>query len=95
MEITKAKFPNIKRSYLDTLQINIGYKCNQACSHCHVDSSPNRTEIMSDDIIKLIPKVIKANNIKLLDITGGAPELHPKFKKLVKDVRSLLSLIHI
>ena len=89
MEKTKTKFPRIKRDFLDTLQINIGYKCNQACSHCHVDSSPSRTEMMSDDIIKLIPKVIKANNIKLLDITGGAPELHPKFKQLVKEVRSL------
>ena len=89
MEITKTKFPKIKRDSLDTLQINIGYKCNQACSHCHVDASPSRTEMMSDDIIELIPKVIKANNIKLLDITGGAPELHPKFKQLVKEVRSL------
>ena len=89
MVITKTKFPKIKRDNLDTLQINIGYKCNQACSHCHVDASPSRTEMMSDDIIELIPKVIKANNIKLLDITGGAPELHPKFKQLVKEVRSL------
>ncbi len=89
MEITKTKFPKIKRDNLETLQINIGYKCNQSCSHCHVDASPNRTEMMSDDIIELIPKVIKANNIKLLDITGGAPELHPKFKQLVKEVRSL------
>tara|TARA_Y100001968_G_scaffold233699_1_gene216697 strand:+ start:288 stop:1226 length:939 start_codon:yes stop_codon:yes gene_type:complete len=85
----KTKFPKIKRGYLETLQINIGYKCNQACSHCHVDASPNRTEMMRDDIINIIPKVIKANNIKLLDITGGAPELHPKFKHLVKEVRNL------
>ena len=64
MEITKKKFPKINRECLDTLQINIGYKCNQACSHCHVDSSPSRTEMMSDDIIKLIPKVIKAKDRK-------------------------------
>ena len=89
MELTQTKFPKIKRDYLETLQINIGYKCNQACSHCHVDAGPNRTEMMSNEIIKLIPKVIKANNIKLLDITGGAPELHPGFKQLVKEVRSL------
>ncbi len=89
MEIIATKFPKIKRDFLETLQINIGYKCNQACSHCHVDASPNRTEMMSNEIIKLIPKVIKANNIKLLDITGGAPELHPKFKQLVKEVRNL------
>ncbi len=89
MEIIKTKFPAIKRDYLETLQINIGYKCNQKCSHCHVDAGPNRTEMMSDEIINLIPKVIKVNNIKMLDITGGAPELHPKFKKLVTEVRSL------
>ena len=64
MEITKTKFPKIKRDFLDTLQINIGYKCNQACSHCHVNSSPSRTEMMSDEIIELIPKVIKANKKK-------------------------------
>ena len=89
MEMLKTNFPQIKRDYLETLQINIGYKCNQACSHCHVDASPSRTEMMSDKIINLIPKVIKANKIKLLDITGGAPELHPKFKHLVTEVRSL------
>tara|TARA_B100001029_G_scaffold42871_1_gene33504 strand:+ start:45 stop:989 length:945 start_codon:yes stop_codon:yes gene_type:complete len=89
MKLTTTKFPKIKRDFLQTLQINIGYKCNQACSHCHVDASPSRTEMMSNDIIKLIPKVIKANDIKLLDITGGAPEIHPKFKQLVKEVRSL------
>tara|TARA_B100000700_G_scaffold298423_1_gene364305 strand:- start:2347 stop:3291 length:945 start_codon:yes stop_codon:yes gene_type:complete len=89
MEIKSTRFPKIKRNSLETLQINIGYKCNQACSHCHVNSSPNRTEMMSNEIINLIPKVIKAKNIKLLDITGGAPELHPKFKQLVKEVRSL------
>ena len=89
MEMLKTNFPQIKRDYLETLQINIGYKCNQACSHCHVDASPSRTEMMSDKIIDLIPKVIKTNKIKLLDITGGAPELHPKFKQLVKEVRRL------
>ena len=89
MKTTETEFPGIKRDYLETLQINIGYKCNQACSHCHVDASPSRTEMMSEDIINLIPKVIKANNIKMLDITGGAPELHPKFKQLVTEVRSL------
>ena len=89
MEIIKTKFPQIKRDYLEILQINIGYKCNQTCSHCHVDAGPSRTEMMSDDIINLIPKVIKANKIKMLDITGGAPELHPKFKHLVQEVRKM------
>ncbi len=79
----KTTFPKIRKENIDTLQINIGYKCNQTCRHCHVNSSPYRTERMSDQIIGLIPKVIKKYNIKTLDITGGAPELHPKFKHLI------------
>ncbi len=85
----QTTFPDIKRDFLETLQINIGYKCNQTCSHCHVNAGPNRKEMMSDETIKIIPKVIEANNIKILDITGGAPEIHPKFKQLITEVRSL------
>ena len=76
-------FPSINKENIDTLQINIGYKCNQACKHCHVNSSPFRTEKMSNDIITLIPKIIDKYKIKTLDITGGAPELHPEFKNLI------------
>ena len=76
-------FPSIKKEYFETLQINIGYKCNQACKHCHVNSSPLRTEKMSNEIISLIPKVIEKYKIKTLDITGGAPEMHPEFRNLI------------
>ena len=76
-------FPSINKEPIETLQINIGYKCNQACKHCHVNSSPLRTEKMSKEIINLIPKVIDRYKIKTLDITGGAPELHPEFKNLI------------
>ncbi len=79
----KEKFPSIYKEPIETLQINIGYKCNQACKHCHVNSSPLRTEKMSNEIISLIPKVIDKYKIKTLDITGGAPELHPEFKNLI------------
>jgi len=79
----KEKFPSIYKEPIETLQINIGYKCNQACNHCHVNSSPLRTEKMSDEIISLIPKIIEKYKIKTLDITGGAPELHPEFKNLI------------
>ena len=85
----QSKFHDIKRDFLETLQINIGYKCNQTCSHCHVNAGPNRKEMMSEETIKIIPKVIEANNIKVLDITGGAPELHPQFKQLITEVKSL------
>ncbi len=67
----------------------MGYKCNQACSHCHVNAGPNRTEMMDDHIISIIPKVIKIYGIKVLDMTGGAPELHPKFKQLVIEANKL------
>ena len=79
----KEKFPSIYKEPIETLQINIGYKCNQACKHCHVNSSPLRTEKMSNEMISLIPKIIEKYKIKTLDITGGAPELHPEFKKLI------------
>jgi len=83
----ETNFPVIKKESIDTLQINIGYKCNQACKHCHVNSSPLRTEKMSDEIINLIPKIISKYHIKTLDITGGAPELHPKFKNLILSLK--------
>ena len=79
----KENFPSIDKEPIETLQINIGYKCNQACKHCHVNSSPLRTEKMSNEIISLIPKIIEKYKIKTLDITGGAPELHPEFKNLI------------
>ena len=76
-------FPYVKKEHIETLQINIGLKCNQACKHCHVNSSPLRTEKMSNEIISLIPKVIEKYKIKTLDITGGAPEMHPEFRNLI------------
>ena len=84
----KTKFPYIKKEPIDTLQINIGYKCNQACKHCHVNSSPSRTEMMSEEILNLIPMIIKKFNIKTLDITGGAPEMNPNFKKLILSLKN-------
>lgn len=74
---------------MDTLQVNIGYKCNQQCLHCHVNAGPNRTEMMGEENIDLIIQVLRKRRIACLDITGGAPELHPNFKKLVVAARSL------
>ena len=79
-------FPSINKETIETLQINIGYKCNQACKHCHVNSSPLRTEKMSNEMISLIPKVIEKYKIKTLDITGGAPEMHPEFRNLINSL---------
>jgi len=87
--LTNTDFPAIQRSKLETLQVNLGYKCNQSCLHCHVNAGPKRTEEMSLDTIEQILFFLKKQNIKTLDLTGGATELNPHFKHLVSSARSL------
>jgi len=77
-------FPTIRRSGLDTLQVNLGYLCNQQCLHCHVDASPRRTEIMDRGTVDNVIAFLHKKNISTLDLTGGAPEMNPHFKYLVK-----------
>ncbi|MBL1140448.1 MAG: radical SAM/Cys-rich domain protein [Proteobacteria bacterium] len=81
--LNKMNFPVITRKELNTVQINIGLKCNQQCVHCHVNSSPKRTEMMSPETVESVKEFLVKNNIQTLDITGGAPELHSEFKNLV------------
>jgi radical SAM/Cys-rich protein len=87
--LVNTDFPQIKRSKLDTLQVNLGYLCNQQCLHCHVDASPRRSEIMSIETIKDILEFISSHNIKTLDLTGGAPEMNPHFTLLVEQAKKL------
>jgi len=82
-------FPPLQRSQLDTLQVNLGYICNQSCNHCHVNAGPKRTETMSLENINAILKFIKNNAIQKLDLTGGAPELNQHFRYLVSEARAL------
>lgn len=82
-----GNFPAITRSHLTTLQVNLGYKCNQSCTHCHVNAGPNRTEMMDDATLELLIKYLSEHKVSLLDITGGAPELHPRFRELVVEAR--------
>ena len=82
-------FPVPRRQRLTTLQVNLGYRCNQRCLHCHVNAGPNRTESMADPNIDLIPAVLAARGLSTLDLTGGAPELHPRFRTLVAAARGL------
>ena len=82
-------FPTIKRRELKILQVNMGYLCNMSCVHCHVAASPYRTEMMSRELVELIPQILQAQNIDRLDLTGGAPEMHEDFKYLVKAARAL------
>ena len=82
-------FHAIKRRNLTTLQVNMGYLCNMSCVHCHVAASPYRTEMMSRELVELIPQVLQAQGIDMLDLTGGAPEMHEDFKYLVKAARAM------
>ena len=82
-------FPAIRRGRLDTLQVNLGYKCNQSCLHCHVNAGPTRTEMMSRETLTDVFAFLEVSRVRLLDITGGAPELHPLFRELVIRARQL------
>ncbi|MFZ9753185.1 MAG: arsenosugar biosynthesis radical SAM (seleno)protein ArsS [Cyanobium sp.] len=87
--IQLTSFPALNRSRLRTLQVNLTYRCNQSCGHCHVNASPNRSESMDDATLALIPRVLQARGLDSLDLTGGAPELHPGFRDLVREARRL------
>jgi radical SAM/Cys-rich protein len=87
--LLNTDFPPIKRSVLETLQVNLGYLCNQQCLHCHVDAGPRRKEIMTAETIDNVLNFLKQKNIKRLDLTGGAPEMNPGFFSLVKKAREI------
>ena len=72
---------------LEILQINVGYMCNQVCAHCHVDAGPDRKEIMTHETMEQILAVLQVNKIKTVDLTGGAPEMHPEFRWFVEEIR--------
>ena len=82
-------FPLIRRRPLQTLQVNLGYRCNQQCLHCHVDAGPNRREEMSLETVAQALAVLRATRATRLDVTGGAPELNPHFRHLVGEARAL------
>jgi radical SAM/Cys-rich protein len=80
---------------IDTLQVNVGKLCNQACKHCHVDASPIRTEIITRKIVDACLEVLRNNDIKTLDLTGGAPEMIPDFRYFVTEAKKIGSHIII
>jgi radical SAM/Cys-rich protein len=87
--LATTDFPPIQRRSLDTLQVNLGYKCNQSCLHCHVAAGPQRTEMMDSDTAVLVLQVLQQRRVSTLDLTGGAPELNPHFRDLVRQARAL------
>lgn len=87
--LEQISFPAIRRGRLETLQVNVGYRCNQSCFHCHVNAGPNRTEEMSAQVADVVLDFVKRRRIGTLDITGGAPELNANFRRLVREARKL------
>jgi len=84
-----SSFPEISRDRLETLQVNLGYRCNLSCVHCHVDAGPRRSEEMDGEIRELVLRLLRRRGIANLDLTGGAPELNPGFRDLVTGAREL------
>jgi len=85
--IKDTDFPQITRLSIRTLQVNLGYKCNQSCLHCHVNASPKRTEMMNKDTIDEVINFSYQNNVGTVDLTGGAPEMNQYFQYMIKKLR--------
>src|ERR687891_643511 len=68
---------DLRTTGVSVLQMNVGRRCNQACRHCHVDAGPDRTEVMTPDVVEACLRLLESGDIPTLDVTGGAPELHP------------------
>ncbi|HEY5293442.1 MAG TPA: arsenosugar biosynthesis radical SAM (seleno)protein ArsS [Burkholderiales bacterium] len=82
-------FPAMRRGQLDTLQVNLGYRCNQSCLHCHVNAGPQRIEMMSRETVADVLAFLEVSGVKQLDLTGGAPELNAHFRGLVMRAREI------
>jgi radical SAM/Cys-rich protein len=72
---------------IDTLQVNLGLRCNQQCNHCHLEASPQRPEMMEWPVMELVLEAVRSSRCRLVDLTGGAPELNPHFRRFVTDLR--------
>jgi len=86
--LASTDFPPITRRRLETLQVNVGYVCNQTCLHCHVNAGPTRTESMTRQTADIVLQYLAASGAAVLDITGGAPEINPQFRHLVASARA-------
>ena len=87
--LVNSSFPPISRKKLEILQLNLGYRCNLSCTHCHVNAGPKRTEEMSRETLDQALKFIQQNAIRSVDLTGGAPEMNPHFRVFVRQLCEL------
>ena len=74
----------LRPTCIEILQLNVGRVCNQVCAHCHVDAGPDRSERMSDAVLDRCLEIFETSDIGTIDITGGAPELHPRFAEMIE-----------
>lgn len=86
---------SLRAAAVETLQVNVGKLCNQACKHCHVDASPRRTEIMTEEVAEQVLAAVRRFRFPVVDITGGAPELNPSFRRLVSESKRAGSRIMV
>lgn len=84
--IAEVGFDSLRPTNIDILQINMGKMCNQTCAHCHVDAGPDRKEIMNREVMELCLEAVEKGNIKVVDLTGGAPEMNPDFRWFVEQL---------
>ncbi|HFD81495.1 MAG TPA: radical SAM/Cys-rich domain protein [Gammaproteobacteria bacterium] len=87
--LKNTDFPPVRRARLETLQVNLGYRCNQSCLHCHVNAGPSRKEQMSRATADEVLDYLRGGRVRNLDLTGGAPELNEQFRYLVEGARAL------
>lgn len=87
--LRKTNFPRIQRGTLQTLQMNLGYLCNIACTHCHVAAGPKRTELMDKATMDVALAFMQTQGVQNLDVTGGSPEMNPNFKYLMNRAKSM------
>lgn len=87
--LKRSDFPPLRRRPLEVLQVNLGYRCNQTCVHCHVNAGPSRKENMTRETVNDVIAFLQASGVHTLDLTGGAPELNPNFRYLVQVARDL------
>jgi radical SAM/Cys-rich protein len=87
--LVDTDFPPLARRALETVQVNVGYVCNQSCLHCHVNAGPTRTEAMGAAVATDVLRYLAASAARTLDITGGAPELNACFRRLVTEARAM------
>lgn len=87
--LEQHRLPLLEAESVQVLQVNVGKLCNQTCAHCHVDAGPDRTEVMTHESAEQVIELLRRHPIPMLDLTGGAPELNPQFRWLVREARGL------